>query len=227
MSIWERIAEALRALAAGDSLSDIFERLRTPPERSVAFTIAVISLAAKMAKADGRVTRDEVRAFREVFSIPKADEAAAARVFNLARQDVAGFDTYAARIGQMFRGNREVLENLLEGLFHVATADGHYHDAEDRFLFEVSGAFGLTESCFRTIRARYVPDAEQDPRAVLGLPPDASYEDARRTWRKLVRETHPDHLLAQGLPEEAIKLANRRLAVINHAWEQIQSAERV
>ena len=98
MSIWSRIADALSALASGESLADVFDRLRTPPERTVAFTIAVIALGAKMAKADGHVTRDEVTAFREVFTIPKADEANAARVFNLARQDVAGFEEYATRL---------------------------------------------------------------------------------------------------------------------------------
>ncbi|NND18348.1 MAG: TerB family tellurite resistance protein, partial [Silicimonas sp.] len=102
MSIWTRISEALAALRSGESLATVFDRLRTPPERSIAFTIAVIALGAKMAKADGQVTRDEVTAFREVFQIAQDDEAGAARVFNLARQDVAGFDDYAKRIKAMF-----------------------------------------------------------------------------------------------------------------------------
>ena len=92
MSIWTRISEALSALAKGEGLSAVFEKLRTPPEKTVGFTIAVIALSAKMAKADGQVTRSEVRAFREIFHIPEADEENAARVFNLARQDVVGFD---------------------------------------------------------------------------------------------------------------------------------------
>ena len=96
MSLWTRITEALAALASGESLAQVFDRLRTPPERSVAFTIAVIGLGAKMAKADGQVTRDEVAAFREVFQIAGEDEAQAARVFNLARQDIAGYEVYAA-----------------------------------------------------------------------------------------------------------------------------------
>src|SRR6056297_1446894 len=120
MSIWTRISEALQALAKGESLTSVFDRLRSPPERSVAFTIAVIALSAKMAKADGLVTRDEVTAFREVFHIAPQDEAAAARVFNLARQDVAGFDEYARRISRMFRDDRGALDDLLEGLFHIA-----------------------------------------------------------------------------------------------------------
>ena len=97
MSIWTRITEALSALTSGEALSAVFDRLRTPPEKSVAFTIAVIALGAKMAKADGQVTRDEVTAFREVFNIGDADAQGAARVFNLARQDVAGFDAIRPR----------------------------------------------------------------------------------------------------------------------------------
>ena len=91
MSVWSRIAEAIAALRAGEPLAEVFDRLRTPPERSIAFTIAVIALGAKMAKADGLVTRDEVTAFREIFHIPKSDEASAARVFNLAHQDIKVF----------------------------------------------------------------------------------------------------------------------------------------
>ena len=88
MSLWTRISDAIGALASGEGLSAVFDRLRTPPDRSVAFTIAVIALGAKMAKADGQVTRDEVTAFREVFHIPPSEEPNAARVFNLARQDI-------------------------------------------------------------------------------------------------------------------------------------------
>ncbi|MGR3467624.1 MAG: TerB family tellurite resistance protein, partial [Shimia sp.] len=116
MSIWSRIGDALAALRAGEPLSEVFDKLRTPPERSVAFTIAVIALSAKMAKADGHVTRDEVMAFREVFHIPASEHANAARVFNLAREDVAGFDAYASRIARMFGPGDEALVDLVEGL---------------------------------------------------------------------------------------------------------------
>ena len=113
MSIWTRISEALSALTAGEGLSAVFDRLRSPPERSVAFTIAVIALGAKMAKADGLVTRDEVTAFREVFLIAREDEANAARVFNMARTDVAGYRDYAASVSRMFEGDRRVLSDLV------------------------------------------------------------------------------------------------------------------
>ncbi|WP_411890216.1 TerB family tellurite resistance protein [Yoonia sp. SDW83-1] len=222
MSIWTRIADAISALATGEGLSAVFEKLRTPPERTVAFTIAVIALGAKMAKADGVVTRDEVIAFREVFVIPAAEEENAARVFNMARQDVAGFDTYARRIKAMYGTDDAPLCDLLEGLFHIAMADGIYHPKEDAFLREVAEIFGFDERRFRSIRAQFVEDAERDPYDVLRVEPDAPLDEIRASWRKLVRETHPDQMMARGVPEEAIKLAERRMVAINRAWEQIQ-----
>ncbi|WP_417720957.1 TerB family tellurite resistance protein [Salipiger sp.] len=225
MSIWTRISEALSALANGEGLAAVFEKLRQPPERSVAFTIAVIALAAKMAKADGQVTRNEVAAFREVFYIAPEDESAAARVFNLARQDVAGFEEYARRIRRMFEANKGPLCDLMEGLFHIAIADGDYHPGEDAFLERVATIFGLPESDFRALRARFVADAAPDPWSVLGVTPDMPIEKIRSHWRKLVRESHPDVMLARGLPEEAVKMSEKRLIDINRAWKEISARE--
>lgn len=225
MSIWTRISEALAALTSGEGLSAVFDRLRTPPERSVAFTIAVIALSAKMAKADGLVTRDEVTAFREVFQIAQADEAGAARVFNLARQDVTGFEEYATRIKGMFGDERDALNDLIEGLFHIAMADGVYHPNEDLFLERVAEIFGIPPAEFQRIRSRFVPDAKPDPYMVLGVTPDMSIDEIRTIWRRMVRETHPDRMVARGVPQEAVKLAEKRLVDINRAWEEI--SERV
>ncbi|MCY4336188.1 MAG: molecular chaperone DjiA [Litoreibacter sp.] len=223
MSIWDRIAEALAALANGEGLAAVFDRLwaEPEPERTVAFTIAVVALGAKIAKADGLVTRNEVAAFREIFTIPERDEANAARVFNLARTDVAGFDSYARKIAAMFEDRHDTLFDLMEGLFHIAVADGDYHEAEDEFLRIVSEIFGMTQAEFKTLRARYVPNAEPDPYCVLGADPSMSIDEVRALWRALVRETHPDSMMARGLPEEAVRMAEKRLVSINRAWEEI------
>lgn len=221
MSIWTRISDALAALAKGEGLSAVFDRLKTPPEKSIGFTIAVIALGAKMAKADGTVTRDEVMAFREVFAIPPQEEGNAARVFNLARQDVAGFDLYAEKIAAMFGPGDPVLVDLMEGLFHIALADGDYHPHEDAFLRDVAGIFGIGAPCFRSLVARFVPDAVPDPYDVLGVAHDAPIDQVRAAWRQAVRDNHPDRLMSRGLPEEAIRLAENRMAAINRAWDEI------
>lgn len=223
MSVWSRIRDALSALAAGEGLAAVFERLAVRPERTVAFTIAVIALGAKMAKADGVVTRDEVAAFREVFVIPEGEEASAARVFNLARSDVAGFEDYAARIARLMGGDRAVLSDLLDGLFHIAVADGAYHPREDAFLARVAEIFGMDDAAFAAQRARNVVGAEPDPYTVLGVTPDMETAEIRAAWRALVRETHPDRMIARGVPEEAVRLAERRLIAINRAWEAIEA----
>ncbi len=223
MSLWTRISEALAALASGEGLSAVFEKLRTPPERTVGFTIAVIALSAKMAKADGQVTRDEVTAFREIFHVPKADEPAAARVFNLAREDVAGFEEYARRIARMFDLGSEVLADLMEGLFHIACADGEYHPNEDQFLERVAEIFGIAPAKFNSMRARHVPDANPDPYAVLGVETSMSLDEIRTVYRQWVRETHPDMMHARGVPPEAIKLAEFKMAAINQAWDEISA----
>jgi DnaJ like chaperone protein len=223
MSIWTRISEALQALASGESLALVFDRLRTTPERSVAFTIAVIALSAKMAKADGLVTRAEVTAFRDVFHVPPGEEKNAARIFNLARQDVAGFEDYAARIARMFRDAPDTLCDLMEGLFHIAVADGVYHPDEDAFLCRVAAIFGIGEARFRALRARFVPDERPDPWSVLGVSADMPMPEIRAAWRRQVRECHPDRLKARGVPEEAVRLAERRLRDINNAWEEISA----
>lgn len=221
MSIWLRISQALAALTSGEGLSAVFDNLRSPPERSVAFTIAVIALGAKMAKADGQVTRDEVTAFREVFQIAEDDTEGAARVFNMARTDVAGFDDYAKRIAGMFRDEPDMLSDLMEGLFHIAMADGIYHPNENAFLEEVATIFALSDDAFAALKMRFVPDASPLPHTVLGIAPDATVAQARAAWRKLVRANHPDALVARGLPEEAVKMAEKRMIDINRAWETL------
>jgi DnaJ like chaperone protein len=226
MSIWSRITEALSALTAGEGLATVFDRLRSPPERSVAFTIAVIALGAKMAKADGQVTRDEVTAFREVFQIAEADQQGAARVFNLARQDVTGFEDYASRIAHMFADQPEMLRDLIEGLFHIAMADGMYHPNEDAFLTRVAQIFAMDDSDFASLRARFVPDTSPLPHTVLGIAPNASMAEAKAAWRQLVRNNHPDALVARGLPPEAISMAEKRLIDINRAWKTWSSKAR-
>lgn len=221
MSIWTRIGQAVTALRQGEGLGAVFDRLRAPPERTVAFTIAVIALGAKMAKADGQVTRDEVAAFREVFLIPREEEASAARVFNLARQDVSGFEDYARRVRRLFEGHAAPLCDLLEGLFYIAAADGKLHPAEEEFLARVAAIFEVGDASFQRLRARFAPGAEPDPYALLGVTPEMPLDAIKEAWRGQVRETHPDRMIGRGVPDEAVRMAEKRLVALNRAWERI------
>lgn len=228
MSIWSRLVEAVQKLTRAESLADLFGK-PTPPEKSVAFAIAVVALGAKMAKADGLVTRDEVDAFKEVFFIPPGEEKNAARVFDLAREDAAGFEGYAKRIRAMFKGDedRATLEDILDGLFHIAGADGRYDPRELDFLVRVSEIFEISQTCFDRLRARHDPALHGDPYMLLGLTRSASMDEVKTAWRALVRETHPDRMMARGVPEEAVKLATERLRALNNAYERIKAERAV
>ncbi|WP_265501662.1 molecular chaperone DjiA [Paracoccus beibuensis] len=195
----------------------------TPPERSVAFTIAVIALGAKLAKVDGAVARSEVSAFRRVFIIPRSEEKNAARVFDLARQDVAGFDAWARRIAAMFKPGDPVLLDVVEGLFVIAVADGRLHEAEILFLDEVGRIFGLEPRQIADLRRRHDPRSDCPPCELLGVTPDTPLPEARKRWRQLVRENHPDHAIGRGLPAEAVRLAEVRTRRLNEAWERFRA----
>ena len=233
MSIWGKLSGAAAGLLAGGPLGALFGAITghvlidrpqasDPDHPGIAFTIAIIALAAKMAKADGTVTNDEVEAFRRIFRVPPREEANVRRIFNFARQDTAGYETYARQIANLFRGRPAILEDVLDGLFEIATADGVLHPGELRFLERVADIFGFTTDAFARIRAAHLGPDAADPYAVLGVAREASDEEVKRTYRLLVRENHPDSLIARGVPEEFIALANEKLAAINGAYEAIR-----
>ena len=145
-------------------------------------------------------------------------------VFDLARKSTAGFESYARQVGRLFANDRAVLENLLGGLFHIALADGRIFPAEDAYLREVARNFGINGPDYARIRALHVganSEIGEDPFAILGVLPDAAASTIREAYHRLVRENHPDLVMAQGLPTECIALATARIARINAAYEEI------
>ncbi|WP_321339181.1 DnaJ family molecular chaperone [Breoghania sp.] len=223
MSLWSALAAAVSAIQSGGA--QFFDRLAAlvgggEGRNSVAFTAAMIALSAKMAKADGVVTTDEEIAFFSLFDIPPGEERNVARVFDLAKQDVAGFDAYARRIAGLFADQPETLVDILDGLFHIAKADGYIHEAELVYLETVAEIFGIEQRCFDQICERHVISGA-DPYKVLGVDRSASDEEVRRAYRKQVMESHPDRLIARGVPEEFVRIANDRVAALNEAWRKI------
>ena len=222
MSIWSHISKLLDTIAIGETLSTLFKRLKTPPEKTIGFTIAVIGLSAKMAKADGIVTQKERMAFKNIFTVSKADERHVDYIFQLAQRDVAGFESYAKKISKMLSNNPKLLENLIEGLLYISIADNVFHPEEESFINEVARIFKISNNKLNLLKARYVPHLQKNPYLVLGLNSNATFTEIKKHWHKLVQESHPDHMIAEGLPEEAITLATSRLISINRAWEQIK-----
>ena len=189
--------------------------------RQITFTIGVIALSAKMAKADGTVTRDEVEAFKKIFQIPPHEAKNVGRVFDQARQDTAGYQEYAHQIAKMFRNSPQVLEDLLGALFHIAMADGVFHPKEEEYLQNVSRIFGFGEAKYENIKAQHIQGGAQDPYTILGVTRDVPNRDLKSAYRKLIKEHHPDKLIAQGMPKEFIEIANEKLAAINTAYDKI------
>lgn len=231
MNIWSRISAVVQQISAGGAgiVDRIVQYVATMGDgregrRSIAFTVAMIALSAKMAKADGVVTGDEEIAFLELFEIPKGEERNVARLFNLAKQDVAGYRTYAERIASLFPQDSETLTDILDGLFHIAKADGVVHEAEIAYLGDVAEIFGLDKRAFNQILARHTRGGG-DPYVALGIDRQADNAEVKAQYRRLVQETHPDRLIARGVPEEFVKIANDRLAALNAAYRQI-AAER-
>jgi DnaJ like chaperone protein len=227
MSIWTDIGDFIASITT-QALSTAVEAVRTVFEgdpvtrKQVAFSIAIIALSAKMAKADGVVTEEEVEAFQELFEVPPEEADHVARVYNLAKQDVAGFDAYAQKVKGLFPDDEDILRDVLDSLFYIAQADGFIHDLEMGFVDTVAGIFGIGGREFEQIRLRHVMPEDGDPYLLLGA--ERSMDDAalKRHYRQLVLENHPDRMIARGVPEEFLKIATDRLSAINQAWEHIR-----
>ena len=189
--------------------------------KQAALSIALVVLAAKMAKADGQVTREEIVTFKRVFAVPDAHAAAIGRIWDEARQEAAGFEPYAEQIVSIFPRDSTMREELLGALFQIAMADGELHAAERAYLARVAEIFGFDERDFARILARHMGGGEADPYQVLGVDPGTPDEEIKRTYRRLIREHHPDKLIAEGLPEEMIQVANEQMAAINAAYDRI------
>jgi DnaJ like chaperone protein len=222
MSVWSRIVElAARAFDPEADPPEYGEEC-APRPNDVGFTAAVIGLAAKMARADGCTTDAEIAAAAQVFRPPPGEEEHFRRAFMLAQQTVLGFDSYARQIGRKYRARPCLLEDVLDGLFHIAGADGHVSDAELEFLEEVAAHFGFSEQEFRRIKATNLGPDAGDPYAVLGLLPGAAMEEVRQAWRRAAAENHPDRMLQRGAPPEFVEIARDKTAAINAAYARIR-----
>lgn len=223
MGVWRKLADLITGAADPFDCPDA----DCPPGHRVddaEFAMALIGLGAKMAKADGQVTGEEVAAFRQVLRAPAEFEASLMRAFNLAKQTTLGFEGYARRLARRFRAHPAILEDVLDGLFHVAKADGRMTAEELDYLERVASIFGFSESEFDRIRAGHGALDGQDPYLVLGVDRSIADADLKRAYRRIASQNHPDRLIARGAPPEMQRVADEKMAVINAAYQRILAA---
>lgn len=218
MSFWRKIAGlAVRRI-------DEAECDQCPPGlpgEDPAFSTAVTALGAKLAKADGEAHADEFDVFATVFQSEPGSEGNVRRLYQLARQTTRGFESYARRLRKRYGACPQLLEDVLDGLFHIAASDGAVTGDELAYLERVCELFGLSPLTFRRLKATHLGAANDDPYVILGVAPDASDEAIRVAWKAQLSEAHPDRARARGLPSEFVEVAEAKAAAINAAYDQI------
>ena len=224
-ALLERLGQRREEIEARMRELEMRERLLDTAEKKLDSRVGDLKeLETKAGGPAGKTSAEEAKAIRNLVIMYEAMKPKdAARVFDLARQDVAGFDAWARRIAAMFPQGDPVLADVVEGLFIIAVADGDLHEAEIIFIDEVARIFGLPAAQVAAIRARHDRRQGCPSCEVLGVTPDTPLPEARRRWRELVRESHPDRALARGLPPEAIRLAEARTRALNEAWETFRN----
>ena len=239
MSIWGKIIGGTAGFAIGGPFGAIlgvmagnlydrskktsfrYQQIPHQQKQSI-FALSVIILAAKLAKADGVVTKDEIEAFKEKFRISSTEMKQVGKIFNEAKKTSYGYEKIAEQVGQLFSNNKIVLEELLNNLFHIAEADGKISKNELNFLKSVSYYFNIDEISFQRIYETRLKDKESDPYKVLGINRTDNDDIIRKKWIELSKEHHPDNLLSKGLPEEFVEQANKELSSINIAYDKIK-----
>ena len=237
MSIWGKILVGATGFAfggpigallggvAGHAIDKIKAKKKLPEEtalKQIGFTIGVIVLSAKMAKADGKVTEDEIRAFKEKINVPDSEIKNVAKLWDQAKKTTDGFQIYARQIANLLEKNSSVLEELLKLLIIIALADGKITIPEIKYLKEVGNIFGFSEKDFERIYSSK-SGVSSDPYQILGVSRDASINEIKQKWKQLAINHHPDRLISQGIPEDLIHKSTSRLKEINNAWDTIQN----
>lgn len=216
MSFWRKIA-GLAARNLDEAECDVCPP--GLPGEDPAFSTAVTALGAKLAKADGQAQAHEYAAFAKVFQADAASQRNVRRLYQLARQTTRGFEGYARRLQKRYRTCPQLLEDVLDGLFFVATSNGVVTGDELAYLERVSELFGQSPLVFRRLKATHMGLEAGDPYAVLGVAHDASDADLRAAWRAMLSESHPDRARGRGLPAEFVEVAELKAAAINAAFD--------
>lgn len=223
MSFWRKIA-GLAVRGVDEAECDVCPP--GLPGADPAFSTAVTALGAKLAKADGEAHAAEYAAFSTIFQAEQGSEGAIRRLYQLARQTTRGFEGYARRLRKRYGSCPQLLEDVLDGLFHIAGSDGVVTGEELAYLERVGELFGLSPLTFRRLKATHLGAADNDPYVILDVAPDATDEAVRASWRAQLSEAHPDRARSRGLPAEFVEVAEAKAAAINAAYHQVQRERR-
>ena len=186
------------------------------------FALSLIVLSAKLSKADGQISKEELIAVKDKLKIPEKEIDQVGKIFNKAKEESAGYEPYAQQIAQIYKGNINVLEEVINILFYIAEADGKVSDAELKMIEHISQIFGLTEMQFNSIKESRKSSDKLNPYVVLESQPDDAIEIIRKRYLKLSKEHHPDLLMSKGVPQEVIDESKAKMRAINSAWDQVQ-----
>jgi DnaJ like chaperone protein len=239
MSIWGKIIGGTTGFALGGPLGAIigmmiggsFDRSArkfsssnqiSQQQKKNVFALCIIVLSAKIAKADGQVTKEEIYTFKEKFNIQAEEMSEVSKIFNEAKKSSFGFKNIADQVGNLFSDNKVLLEQLLNNLFYIAEADGLTSNNEVEVLRSISQSFHFNETDFQRIFHSRLNNKESDPYKILGVTREDSDNNIRKKWIELSKEHHPDYLIAKGMPKEFIKEANKELSSINLAYDKIK-----
>ena len=223
MTFWRRIASRAAKRVDGADCPECPPGL---PGEDPAFSTAVTALGAKLARADGRADGAEFDAFAEIFTPDEGSARDIERLYALARQTTHGYESYAKRLAKRYRKCPQLLEDVVDGLFHIAKSDGATTDRELAYLQRVAELFGLSDLQFRRVKATHLGLAPDDPYAVLSVEPDASDAAVRTAWRRALSEAHPDRVIARGLPPEYVEVAQAKAAALNAAFDTVMRERR-
>ena len=206
-----------------------------------AFFTAVFSVMGHIAKADGRVSPDEIsmaRAVMQQMSLDAAQTRVAMDLFNQGKSADFELDTILAQFKSECHRRRTLMQMFVEILLHAAYADGVLHADETRILKHISHSLGFSAEHFQQLEAavraqRFFSEEHlsagassqtllKDAYALLGVAEDAADSDVKKAYRRMMNQHHPDKLVAKGLPEEMLKLATEKTQEIKAAYELIK-----
>jgi DnaJ like chaperone protein len=186
------------------------------------FALSLIVLSAKLSKADGQVSKEELIAVRDKLKIPENEIEQVGKIFNKAKQESTGYEPYAQQIAQIYKNNFSVLEEVINILFYIAEADGNVSQSELAMMQNIARIFGLNQSQFNSIKESRKSSDKLNPYIVLESNPEEDLQTIRKKYLQLSKEHHPDILISKGVPQEVIEESKKKMRAINSAWEQIQ-----